>query len=65
MGKSTRGSLCLFCPLAFSGRDRYVQNVGYTTLRWWKERIDALTKQGLSGEAYALYMEFTFDGCEL
>ena len=65
MGKSTRGSLCLFCPLAFSGRDRYVQNVGYTTLRWWKGRIDALTKQGLSGEAYALYMEFTFDGCEL
>ena len=65
MGKSTRGSPLFFRPLAFLGRDKPVLNVGYTTLRWWKERIDALTKQGLSGEAYALYMEFTSDGCEL
>ena len=40
-------------------------NVGYATLKWWKERIDQLTSQGLREDAYALYLEFTSDGCEL
>ena len=40
-------------------------NVGSATLKWWKERIDQLTREGLGEEAYALYMEFTSDGCEL
>ena len=51
--------------IALRAENQVLEKVGYTTMKWWKERINELVKEGKSEDAHALYQEFSSDGGEL
>ena len=51
--------------IAFRYDNQVLEKVGYTTMKWWKERINELVKEGKSEDAHALFQEFSSDGGEL
>ena len=51
--------------IALRAENQVLEKVSYTTMRWWKERINELIKEGNAEDAHALYQEFSSDGGEL